>query len=150
MIHYVIYIGGMHFSLYALYLNILKVTKTSCWKPTYFNVEKKNLISQTMLENHIPPSDYIHKFLYFFQHRTKIRRHIVDHQPFCVNSKVCRLAVCHRLLLHSNHFPCWAHTWCLINNRTSTLFLMYIMFYKNPGGRLIISFTMDFEWLTEQ
>lgn len=135
----------MHLSVCVLYFMILKVTKISSWKPTYFSVKKKNLISQIMHKRHVLLSDYIHKifFWFFFLHRTKVQRHIVDCQPFCTNSKVCTLMVCH------NPFPYWAHTWCLVSNSTNTLFPIYTMLQKHRD-RLIVFSSIDFEGSIEQ
>lgn len=95
MIHYIVHLCALHFSLCVLYFIIFKVVKVSSWELAYFSMKKKNLISQMMLTRHILPSDYIQEFLYFLQHRTKMRRHIVAHQSFTVNSNACTLAFCH-------------------------------------------------------
>lgn len=117
------------------------------WELAYFSMEKKNLISQTMLTRHILPSDYIHKFPYFLQHRTKIRRQIADHQPFTVNSSACTLAVCHTLY-------CVAILFLAVHMHDALLTTVPILFSQctscfRKTMTLILFSTTNFEWLTE-
>lgn len=136
MIHYIVHLCALHLSLWVLYFIIFKVVKVSSWELAYFSMEKKNLISQVMLTRHILPSDYIHKFLYFLQHRTKIRRHIVNQQSFTINSNVqCMyIGILSRFLLWSNLVPCGAHARCPVRKNTNTLSPMYIMLQKNTNN----------------
>lgn len=135
------------FPLCVLYFIILKVMEIFSWELAYFSMEKKNLISQTMLTRHILPSDYIHKFPYFLQHRTKIRRQIADHQPFTVNSSACTLAVCHTLY-------CVAILFLAVHMHDALLTTVPILFSQctscfRKTMTLILFSTTNFEWLTE-
>jgi hypothetical protein len=102
--------------------------KISFREPAYFSVEKKSLISQSMLKRYILPSDYIHKFLYFLHHcRVKIRRHIAHHQPFSVKSTVHTLAVCHEAFYFVAIFS-------LAGHRPEALLVVVAIFFSQSAS----------------
>lgn len=149
MIHYIVHLCALHLSLWVLYFIIFKVVKVSSWELAYFSMEKKNLISQVMLTRHILPSDYIHKFLYFLQHRTKIRRHIVDQQSFTINNNACTLAFCHG-------FYCGAILFLVVPMHDALLGRIPILFpqctscFRKIPMTSMMSSSINSEWLTEQ